>query len=188
VYAVITALDDAGQPDWGWGDARERRWRRRATRRTRVGYGEFARPTGQSRAVEAARSVDGDAPASHGRAVPAAASQGFSVVSRRLEHGVLVAVAGEVDIATAPVLERDLRQAQQTAGVVVLDLAEVSFMDCSGLGAILSANRHAREHHGRLVVVGAARQTRRLVELTGAVDQLALVDAPVGALGAAATR
>jgi anti-sigma B factor antagonist len=133
--------------------------------------------TDHSRSTTA--SVDGTAPAVG--SVPTAGVQTpdrFSVVSRPLAHRVLVSVAGELDISTAPLLERDLRHAQRTADAVLLDLDRVSFMDCSGLRVILQANRHARERGGQLIVAGSRRQTRRLFELTDVLDELTLVDSP----------
>jgi anti-anti-sigma factor len=94
----------------------------------------------------------------------------FSVVSRRFELGTLVRVAGEIDLATAPELDRELRRAQRTAGVVVLDLTAVSFMDCSGLHVILDARRRAFGRGGQLNLAGVGRQPRRLFELTGELE------------------
>jgi anti-anti-sigma factor len=48
-----------------------------------------------------------------------------------------VEVAGELDIATTPQLERTLREAQSSARLVVLDLRNVTFMDCSGVHVIV---------------------------------------------------
>jgi anti-anti-sigma factor len=51
-----------------------------------------------------------------------------------------VAVAGELDMAASFRLESELERLLATPGIdgVVLDLAEVSFLDSAGLGALLS--------------------------------------------------
>ena len=54
-------------------------------------------------------------------------------------HAAWVHVAGELDIATTPQLERTLRETQQGARLVVLDLRAVTFMDCAGVHAIVDA-------------------------------------------------
>jgi anti-anti-sigma factor len=54
-----------------------------------------------------------------------------------------VRVAGELDIDTAPQLEQTLRKADVRARLIVIDLREVTFMDCSGLHVILGASMRA---------------------------------------------
>ena len=63
----------------------------------------------------------------------------------------VVRVTGEIDIANAEQLSTALRSPQCADAVgVALDLSRVSFMDSSGLAALLTATR---ELEGRLVVV-----------------------------------
>ena len=52
----------------------------------------------------------------------------------------LLTVFGEVDVATAPVLELELR-ALRDARPGVLDLCSTKFMDSSGLAVLLDAAR-----------------------------------------------
>jgi len=68
-----------------------------------------------------------------------------------------VQVAGELDIATAPQLERTLCKPELRAGLVVLDLRELAFIDSSGVHAIGNASRSARDAGGRLVVLRGPR-------------------------------
>jgi anti-sigma B factor antagonist len=74
--------------------------------------------------------------------------QPFSVDMPSPVHGVaIVAVAGEIDVATAPAFEEVLTAAvrdRDEAGVVV-DLTQVTFMDSSALSALVRAmERHKR--------------------------------------------
>ncbi len=85
--------------------------------------------------------------------------------------GWRLVLGGELDLATAPVLEERLRELQDTAVRVVVDLRELSFMDCSGLGVLVAAQRHARRVHARVEVVCAAGPVQRLLTMTG-IDQL----------------
>jgi anti-anti-sigma factor len=103
----------------------------------------------------------------------------IEIVSRLLAHGVVLAVSGEIDIATAPTVERELRQAEASHDFVVIDLSEVSFMDSTGLHLIVAANRRLSERGGRLFVVEGSPQIRRLFEVTRLAEQVELVqDAP----------
>ena len=71
-----------------------------------------------------------------------------------------VRVTGELDIATAPILEHTLRAAEQRAARIVLDLRELAFMDSCGVHVILDAAARMSADRGRLVLVcGPARST-----------------------------
>ena len=47
----------------------------------------------------------------------------------------------------------------------MLDLRDLTFLDCSGLHACLTARKHAEAN--QLILVGASARTRRLFEPTG---------------------
>jgi anti-sigma B factor antagonist len=80
---------------------------------------------------------------------------------------VWVHVAGELDIASAPQLERALRRSQRRARLVVLDLRELAFMDGSGVHVIVNASICAREDGHRLVVLRGPPNVDLMFELTG---------------------
>jgi len=86
-------------------------------------------------------------------------------------HGGLdaawVNVTGELDIETAPELARTLRESQQLANLTVLDLRELSFMDCAGVHTIVNASLRARKAGRRLVLVRGRPTIYRLFALTG---------------------
>jgi anti-anti-sigma factor len=60
----------------------------------------------------------------------------FSLDVRRSEHGTVVSVAGELDVATAPELARALADA---GGDVTVDLSAATFADPSALRVLLAA-------------------------------------------------
>jgi anti-anti-sigma factor len=66
---------------------------------------------------------------------------------RHADHA-LVRVAGEVDLETAPELERRLVEVLQRGTPVVVDLGECSYMDSSGFRAL-----HRASDLGRIVLV-----------------------------------
>lgn len=81
---------------------------------------------------------------------------------------VRVSVIGEVDPCTAPSLERALFRELDLGSDVLLDLSEVSFIDSSGLHAIVSAARKADAEGGKLSVTSPLpAQARRVIEITG---------------------
>jgi anti-anti-sigma factor len=87
-----------------------------------------------------------------------------------------VHLAGALYIATAPVLERTLRESQEHARLVVLDLRELTFMDCSGVHPILDASRRARCIGHRLVLVRGRPDVYRVLALTGSAADIEIAD------------
>ncbi|MFI0898112.1 STAS domain-containing protein [Streptomyces sp. NPDC020983] len=79
----------------------------------------------------------------------------------------VVTACGDIDIETAPSLDADLAAALHTHHRVVLDLSDVTFMDCTGLRALVHARNLADRLGNRLVLRGAARPVLRLLRLTG---------------------
>jgi anti-sigma B factor antagonist len=81
-------------------------------------------------------------------------------------------LAAELDIASAPRLERVLRQAELQARLVVLDLRDLTFMDSFGLRLIAASNHRARRMGCRLVLLHGPSQVQRLLTVTGAGEGL----------------
>jgi anti-anti-sigma factor len=79
---------------------------------------------------------------------------------------VVVTVAGDLDLSTAPDLERSLVGVQTDGRPVVLDLRQVTFMDSSGLRVILAADARARSAGSRLVLVEGPPGVQRVFHLT----------------------
>jgi anti-sigma B factor antagonist len=95
-------------------------------------------------------------------------AQPFGIRVSPPQAGVVrVCVVGEVDLCTAPLLEQALVRELDAASDLLLDLSEVSFIDSSGLHAIVSVARAARTNGGMLVVDSPLpAQVRRVIEIT----------------------
>ncbi|MGW2377359.1 MULTISPECIES: STAS domain-containing protein [Kitasatospora] len=79
----------------------------------------------------------------------------------------VVRARGEIDLDTAPRLHDDLVRALAAHREVVVDLSGLTFMDCSGLGALVQARHQADRQGARLVLRGVGRSVARLFELAG---------------------
>jgi anti-sigma B factor antagonist len=84
----------------------------------------------------------------------------------------VVSVSGELDLYSTPPLVAELEALAPAAPGVVLDLDAVSFIDSTGLGAILLSIRRLREAGGNMVIVCSNESTRRLLTLVG-LDRVA---------------
>jgi anti-anti-sigma factor len=89
--------------------------------------------------------------------------------------------SGELDVLSARLLDEVLIDAEhQVPELLLLDLDGVEFMDCCGLHCLLAATRRCANRRIDLRIVGASRQVRRIIALTGTEARL-----PLGPIGAA---
>ena len=80
----------------------------------------------------------------------------------------VLAVRGEIDVASAPEFHASLSDLiGKGSEVVMVDLSEVSFIDSSGLGALVGAEKEMRGAGHELRLVVTQPQITRLLELTG---------------------
>lgn len=94
-------------------------------------------------------------------------SRDFSIDVYRDEARYRVALAGELDIATAPALEAATSQAvAEGAKELLIDLAALDFADGIGVRAILRARALCWEHFCGFSVSDGHGQVERLLELT----------------------
>ena len=79
----------------------------------------------------------------------------------------VLAVSGEVDLATAPALQTALlaMMGRGSPSRVIVDMVNVTFMDSSGLSALLAARDAGGEDYD-LVLVVAPGMVRRLLDTT----------------------
>ena len=87
-----------------------------------------------------------------------------------------LAVSGEVDLATAPGLRRELEtliaEAHSPAG---LDLSAVTFIDASGLSELVTAKRKVAHTDVEFVLVDPSAPCRRILEVTGLDQEFEIV-------------
>lgn len=93
--------------------------------------------------------------------------------------GYLIArCQGELDLAAASRLREAVDRALQGRQSLrlCLDLAGVTFIDSSGVGAILGRYRWIAQRGGHMVIVGARPQVRAVLELSGVLSVIPLLN------------
>lgn len=98
----------------------------------------------------------------------------LEVAHETVDDAVVVRVAGELDMMTAPVLHEHLEQVYgQTRApqVVVADLTGLRFLGSAGIAELLEAHERCQDQQTPLWVVAAEPNTVRPLRLTG-VDQI----------------
>jgi anti-sigma B factor antagonist len=103
----------------------------------------------------------------------------FQFETRHNGGATLIAVQGELDLASSPALREELDRAHDAGTeLVVLDLRELVFMDSTGLSVVVKAHQRALESGRRFAVVRGGKQVERLLTLTGVSERLTVVDQP----------
>src|SRR5829696_10112905 len=91
------------------------------------------------------------------------------------EHAALLSVTGELDIATAPQLRVAVGDLMgQGIRHVEVDLEGCSFIDSSGMGALLWASHRLHAAGGELIAVHAHGPTMRALQIAGVDRVLAM--------------
>jgi anti-anti-sigma factor len=109
---------------------------------------------------------------------------------RHADHplGTVLTLDGELDLATAPLLQKPVDRAIRGKGAVVIDLSRLRFIDSSGLNVLVMAERQLRASGRLLVLVYGSRSVRRVFELTSLDRYFASCDSPGAALRTARER
>ena len=85
----------------------------------------------------------------------------------------LLAVAGELDIATAPRMISALNEAfADLAHPLVVDLSSVDFMDSTGLALLINAHRRVRRRGYGFAIVCPGGPISRVFEIADMVETL----------------
>lgn len=91
----------------------------------------------------------------------------------------LLRLTGELDMAGVDQLERLLTPDQTPEGATfVIDMRGLSFIDSSGLRALIMADERVRDEGGRFIVVRGPDRVNEILEMTGVAQRIELVDEP----------
>ncbi|MEM1332083.1 MAG: STAS domain-containing protein [Actinomycetota bacterium] len=85
-------------------------------------------------------------------------------------------LSGEIDAHTAPELEDALSMRIEQQPALRLDMRAVTFMDSSGLRALIGATNETRSRGGDVTVQSPTAVVRRLIEISGLSDHLSVTE------------
>jgi anti-sigma B factor antagonist len=108
----------------------------------------------------------------------------FRVEVHNEAQATVIAVSGELDLASSPALQEELdRVSASESDLLIIDLRDLDFMDSTGLSVLVRAHQRAEQEGRRLAMVKGPQQVQRLLSLTGVADRLTLIDAPEDLIG-----
>ncbi|MGH2863815.1 MAG: STAS domain-containing protein [Solirubrobacteraceae bacterium] len=102
--------------------------------------------------------------------------QQLKIVSRCDGVRAVLSLAGELDLATAELLEQAM-QGLAGESMVVLDLEGLKFIDSTGLRGVLAASERCRERGQEFAITPGSQQVQRLLGVTGVGKHLRIVAA-----------
>jgi anti-anti-sigma factor len=87
-------------------------------------------------------------------------------------------VTGELDLATAPILEREFEEAwNDSADLIVVDLSRVTFVDSSAIHLLIRMDCAALGEKRLGLIIGSP-QVERVLTITGVRDHLPIIAPP----------
>jgi anti-anti-sigma factor len=101
---------------------------------------------------------------------------------------VVIALRGELDVCTAAVVVRALTALAAAGARIIVDLAELAFMDCYSLSQLMAVRAQARRAGGDLVLASPQPRVLRLLVLCDMVSRRLVftgVDEAVSSAGSA---
>jgi anti-sigma B factor antagonist len=98
----------------------------------------------------------------------------FTIAESQHDGLIELALSGEIDLASVPAIRDRVsaRLADSDAGIVI-DLTEVTFIDSSGIGALITCQRMATAAARTYRVVNAQGRVADVLDLTGVMQLLA---------------
>lgn len=98
---------------------------------------------------------------------------------RKTPDATFVDLVGDIDLRGSPALHSALVDlANERPKRLVLNLAEVPYMDSSGVGTLVEVFRRVTRHAGKLVLCGMSARVRSVFEITKLDRFFTICDTP----------
>jgi anti-sigma B factor antagonist len=93
----------------------------------------------------------------------------FDINTEQLDgDSYVIALAGEVDLYTAPEFKQQLLEViSQGARNVIVDFSDTTFIDSTTLGVLVGGIKRLRSNEGQLALVCSDRNITKIFEITG---------------------
>jgi anti-sigma B factor antagonist len=90
---------------------------------------------------------------------------------------VTVSLKGELDLSSVGKVQAELQRVEaEGPSLLILDLSSLTFLDSTGLRAVVTADERARENGRRFVIVRGPDAVQRVFSITRLEERLEIVD------------
>ncbi len=101
--------------------------------------------------------------------------EGFDIEVSQNGVGAIVTLRGELDLATAPRLREEfIALADRGVCAVTVDMADLDFIDSTGLNVLVAAVKRLRELGGDMALRSPSPRTLKVFEITGLTQVFAI--------------
>ncbi|HOP28900.1 MAG TPA: STAS domain-containing protein [Spirochaetota bacterium] len=91
----------------------------------------------------------------------------MDISSRVRGEVVILDISGEIDLYNAPEIKDIVNKLiEQKKYSVVINLKEVTYIDSSGIGALISSLSNLKKYHGGLKIINVFASVKKVFELT----------------------
>ncbi len=102
---------------------------------------------------------------------------GISFETRTEEDVVVISISGQLDAFTSRDLRAEFKELIDARNYkLLLDFENVSYVDSSGIGAIVAAAQQARKRKGDVKLFGVVPDIRKVFDLIGASKVLEIFE------------
>lgn len=100
----------------------------------------------------------------------------LSITTAQAPDGSIIVMAeGEIDVSCASELREAINEAMASdAGVVTVDLAQVPYIDSTGIGVLVGAAHRGEDAGVVFAVANPQRNVRRVLDLLGVTGELGI--------------
>lgn len=107
----------------------------------------------------------------------------LTLATRDVDGRVVIEVAGEIDVYSAPKLRDRLSDlVGEGAYDLIIDMEGVEFIDSTGLGVLVGGLKKVRSHDGSLKLVCTQERLLKIFQITGLSKVFAIHDSVENAL------
>ena len=91
----------------------------------------------------------------------------MEIVTKNYDHVKVVAIHGDIDGHTAPLVQEQIMAEMQPGVPLLLDMSAVSFMSSAGLRVLLTTYRQAVQAQNKVLLVGLREEIEDTMSATG---------------------
>ena len=92
----------------------------------------------------------------------------FDIKTEQIDGADVIALAGEVDLYTAPEFKQQLLDVIAKGGKdVIVDFSDTTFIDSTTLGVLVGGVKRLRTNDGQLSLICSDRNITKIFEITG---------------------
>ncbi len=107
----------------------------------------------------------------------------MEVITRVIENVNILDIDGEIDLYNAPTLKDIIRKnIEEQKYNIIINLDKVSYIDSSGIGALISSLSNLKKYQGGLKIINVTGSVKKVFELTKLTSFFEIYDSEAEAL------